>query len=1192
MLDTLLNDRYRLEDELGRGGMGIVYRAYDTLLERAVAVKVLGTKGLGTEGRARLLREARAAAQLNHPNIVGIYDAGEAAGKSFIVMELVEGESLHDRRPQELGDILRIARQVCAALNHAHSHGIVHRDLKPENILLGPDGAPDGVAKLSDFGLARSVASRLTSEGGIVGTVFYLAPEQALGETADGRVDLYALGVMLYELCTGQVPFSADDPLAVISQHLYAPVVPPRAIRPDLPAALDRLIIQLLAKQPEDRPASAAEVRAALREIAADRTPALVAPVGLNRLARGRLVGRERELAEILTHWRQAMEGQGHILLISGEPGIGKTRLARELMAQARVGKATVLLSECYSEGSGPYGPIAQIIREALQPPGPELADFVIAELLTLAPELQVHYPDIPPNPPLEPAAEQQRLFESVVDLCSTLATHGPLLLVLEDIHWADSGTLYLMRHLARRTRQERLLIVLTYREVELDPSGYLPEILLDLQREHLAVRLKLGRFDRDHTGDLLQTLLTPAGQVDPKLVKAVHRETEGNPFFIEEVCKALVEEDKLVMEEGQWRTLPGAVIAIPQSVRLTVQSRVAKLSTEAQDTLRLAAVLGREFDFETLAQASKLVEDTLINVLEEAQRAQLLEEIHRGTRVAFLFAHALIPTTLRDTISGLRRQRLHRRALAAIEALHPLDFATLAYHAEQGGDAERALAYYHQAGARDLEVYANREAERHYRAALETLKEGVAAGAAEHAALLTGLGQALYAEGRYSEAVHTWQEAIALLQSQGGDETMAQLYARTARAAWFAGEWTQALNICQEGLAATADLPPSAGRAALLHEAGRAYFFEKQREEAERLCHEALEMAERLGAVEVQAETLSTLGILRKKSPEQALPYLTRSAELAESAGLLLTAARAHINLGSNYHRQMDGTEQARYHYQRAYELARQAGSRGMEAHALFTVLNLALHKGEIETITRNLPQLQQLLEAVEPGVVAPYTSKLLSAGLHQVRGEWSAAIAGYEQALAEAAQQEDSEPQSNAFYSLANTYLEMGDLAQVEETLERAEALQEPGTHHEFFVRVDRAILRVRQGRLEQARQDLARLEELLQEEPIPFMQIEAARAQAEVALAEGRYDDAIAALDQAAEIAGRREMRWRQGVLLRDLAAAHLSRGEAGDQERARTLLQEALELFETIGAAWYVEQVGDRLSVIGDRVSGTQ
>ena len=162
-----LHDRYRLGAELGRGGMGVVYRAHDTLLARDVAVKVLREPRPGDEGRARLMHEARSVASLNHPNIVTVHDVGEADGSSFIVMELVEGPSLRDRRPEALDDVLAVARHVCAALEHAHASGIVHRDLKPENVLL----APDGTAKLVDFGLARSVASRLTSAGTITGTV-------------------------------------------------------------------------------------------------------------------------------------------------------------------------------------------------------------------------------------------------------------------------------------------------------------------------------------------------------------------------------------------------------------------------------------------------------------------------------------------------------------------------------------------------------------------------------------------------------------------------------------------------------------------------------------------------------------------------------------------------------------------------------------------------------------------------------------------------------------------------------------------------------------------------------------------------------------------------------------------------------------------------------------------------------------
>ncbi len=260
---TLLNGRYLLEAELGRGGMGVIYRAQDTLLQRPVAVKVLGKDGLGSEGRARLLREARAAARLNHPNIVTVHDAGEAEGQSFVVMELVEGVSLFERRPATIDESTRMARQICNALEHAHRHGIIHRDLKPENVLV----APDGTAKLMDFGLARSIASRLTQEGAVAGTVFYLAPEQALGKELDGRADLYALGAMLYEFCTGQLPFPGDDPFAVITQHLHAPVVPPRAKNEAIPVALDSLIVRLLSKNPDERPASAGAVIELLDEV-------------------------------------------------------------------------------------------------------------------------------------------------------------------------------------------------------------------------------------------------------------------------------------------------------------------------------------------------------------------------------------------------------------------------------------------------------------------------------------------------------------------------------------------------------------------------------------------------------------------------------------------------------------------------------------------------------------------------------------------------------------------------------------------------------------------------------------------------------------------------------------------------------------------------------------------------------------
>jgi predicted ATPase/serine/threonine protein kinase len=352
MIGTTLQDRYRLDAELGRGGMGVIYRAHDTLLDRDVAIKVLSDPALSTESRARLLHEAQAAAQLNHPNIVSIHDAGEAempahAGTvPFIVMELVEGKSLLHRKPRDLDEVIALARQICAALDHAHAKGIVHRDLKPENVIV----TADGTAKLTDFGLARTVTSRLTVEGTILGTVFYFAPEQAMGQDVDGRADLYALGVMLYELTTGELPFKGDDIVTVISQHLHAAVIPPSTHNGAIPPALDALIVQLLNKRPEDRPPSAAQVRQRLEDLSRPEiTPTAYLPESGVWLAERPLqpplsggcnlpaqttpfIGREAQLAAV-RHELIRSENGVRLLTLTGPGGTGKTRLSMQVAA-------------------------------------------------------------------------------------------------------------------------------------------------------------------------------------------------------------------------------------------------------------------------------------------------------------------------------------------------------------------------------------------------------------------------------------------------------------------------------------------------------------------------------------------------------------------------------------------------------------------------------------------------------------------------------------------------------------------------------------------------------------------------------------------------------------------------------------------------------------------------------------------
>ncbi|HEY4002869.1 MAG TPA: protein kinase [Candidatus Xenobia bacterium] len=822
-MDTV--GRFQLVRKLGQGGTGVVWEARDTRSGARVALKILRHGDLTPLEVARFNREYSVLSRLSHANLVQVYEYGMDGGRPFYTMELLEGTTLaaltaaEDLPREDLWGarnpvIFRILFALLDAMEHLHRRGIVHRDVKPGNIMLTPGGG----IKLMDFGLARdaSVDAVLTEPGTIVGTLRYCSPEQVASKPVDARSDIYAFGVILYELATGRPPFSGDG-WPVVSQILKEPVPPPVQFNPRLPGQFAGLMLRCLEKKATNRPQSVGKVRQQLGALA-DALGVDVPQTETDRRIRLEVAGEQilfapRYIAPAgmratCEKFLSFIEG-GHngFMLVYGDEGMGKSRFAEEFEGIAQERKVRVVRSTCEGSGAVPYHAVAPLIQSichgmSTDELGARFGDAGLARFLEAG-----------EAPDGDPHAEKLKLFAAVSRVVRYAAREEGLLFVVDDIQWADIDNFELLSYLVRDQAYRPAVgdhgVGVAWTCVsEAEPS--LRERISRLTSGHVHTEFTLPALVPPDVVDMVGSVLGDDDAAE-KLGTVLYRETHGNPAFVVECLKRLVEAGVLAEQDGAWMAVPSwqaVAKAVPRSLADAFGQRLQGLSDSALEVLRIAAILGAGFSMQVLRACGGQAE-----AVDELLARYVLMAVPGRRQGQLAFVSPRLRRYVVDGLSFEQREPLERQILLGLEKQYQEGdrrvLHALAAHAVQVGDEDRALQYVLLAAYAASSVRSNQRAADLYEVA-RTMPgfEGRLT-----APLRDGIFDVMMSAGRYTAAAKLAEESSGV---EADRTRQAHWQHRLGRAMMGLGKSDEALKHFTASLEALGFKTPSQGPALL----------------------------------------------------------------------------------------------------------------------------------------------------------------------------------------------------------------------------------------------------------------------------------------------------------------------------------------------------------------------------------------
>jgi signal transduction histidine kinase/tetratricopeptide (TPR) repeat protein len=1183
-------ERYKLLERLGAGGIGVVHRALDRATGREVAMKIMPRPRGGTNLRDEFVALAR----LRHRNVVSVLDYGLTdAGQEYFTMELVLGPPLAEAAavegavaPAAAGwpTFFALMDGVLDALAFVHARGMIHADIKPTNILI--DGAalatePAAAARLADFGLAAAIddpAARAAR-----GTIAYAAPEAWAGR-ADMRSDLYALGVVMYELVTGDRPFAGTSAREVLTAQQRGAPRDPRRDHPELPAALAELIVALCDPAPGARPQSADEVRTRLSEVARASGVTVPAPVISSHAApavlSGPMVGRDRELAELERAWRDARAGRGSAVLVIGEEGMGTSRLVSELALRVQLDGGTVHRASV-AGGSGPWTGLDTLARALIATAHDGfLVDepAAISRRRALAPLLSDRA-----DTEIEAAGTRWALAEALSDAALAAARESSIVLIIDDAHAASAAAIDLLGYLGRAAHEAPLLVIVAGHRAETSGTDIAAKLETAIRGSARGQEIAMRPLERAAIAQLAANAIGP--ELGARVTDELLRACGGNPGHALRALGAMIGDGQIQRAHGAWRAEGELTVPMLPNALEAARVRFGQLAPMTRAVLRAAAPLGESFDRDLVCatlgidvdgsdgvvepvadQASQGVvaqsaaghlrlagpagavggardidggpdpdtKELVAAALAEAVTARILHaDPARGT---FHFAHPQLASHLADDAVEPTRREEMRRAAIELEARHRagrlVPAAQLAHAHRAAGNTDAAFAW--SSTAIDEAVAAG-----DLRGALARATEAWSLASSESAvALAERIGDLATGCGEVELALHHYQLASGLLPTaSAGDRSgeAAEAHVRIALA--------------------IADIHRRRG-------AGDA---------AHRVLMQALAAARSGRLVRAEARCHLRIGwvLMSRSDYKAATEHALAGLMIARTAGDRATAAELGRLAAAVAIYQAD-TGRALELLDAALADAEASGDQRLRAGVLHELGRAAIHAGDYRRAVDALSLA--VASATETGDVEQRAKSLNNLGVaYYYLGEWSQARPAWERFRGLCERMGDQSELQSALNNLASLYRELGMLADARVDLERAAAVSAAtgNAHIAAMILANRGEVEARDGDLAGARERYERALVEFQRLGAREDMIETRRRIAELDLAVGRLDDALSRAIDTARDARDAGVKIEEGILHRVAASALRLQG---DLDSARWFLAKGREIITSLGSRY--------------------